>query len=97
MNEKTLQQIVDGRIGGYQAQRILRYSALNPEQKLAHVLEMLVVEGKTKLALMEIAKGLAEECKAWRQTPEGQAWGERKRLDSSAAQHNSGASAPEPT
>lgn len=73
--------------GGAYAPKILRFSSLNPEQQLAFVLELLVTEGKTKLALMEIAKTFAERCTEWKKTPEGQAWDEekaKKRAENSA-------------
>ena len=65
-------------IDGHMAMQILRFTELNPEQKLACVLEQLIVAGKAKLELLEICNGLAKECIEWRKTPEGVAWAEKQ-------------------
>lgn len=72
--EQLARAYVDGRMG----YKIMYYEQLNPEQKLAYVLEKLLGHQKETLALMEVCKLVAEEAVAWKKTPEGVAWAEER-------------------
>lgn len=56
----------------------VRFSQLNPEQQLAHVLEQLVEHQKGHLALLNTLLPLSAACVEWRKTTEGQAWVAKK-------------------
>ena len=89
-NQK-LEALARGHIDGRTAFKVMYYSELNPEQKLAYVLEMLVEHKKGTLALMQTLLLLAEETKVWKDTPEGVAWREaqaKKRADKKAVTAN---------
>lgn len=78
MTPTVLENLAKTHIDGRMAYKILYFEQLNPEQKLAYVLEILLMEGKKKLLLMEACKHLAEETVAWKKTPEGEAWTKQK-------------------
>lgn len=76
--DDALEELAKKHIDGRLAMKALQYTQLNPEQKLACVLEMVLQAGKTKLLMMEVCKHLAEETIAWKKTPEGMAWQQKK-------------------
>lgn len=78
--QKKLETLAKARIDGRTGYQIVYFQDLNPEQKLAYVLEQLVELNKGKLALMETTRLLAQECVEWKKTPEGQAWNEKMRV-----------------
>lgn len=73
-SDDYLRKLAQAHIDGRMAHKILRFGEMNPEQKLAYVLELLVQQKKETLALMQVTQALAEEVKVWKDTPEGQAW-----------------------
>jgi len=76
--DQKLNALAHGHIDGRMAYKIMYYSELNPEQKLAYLMEQLIVVGKEKLALMEVVLLQAKEVVVWKDTPEGVAWREEK-------------------
>lgn len=76
-DQTPLEKLADRRIDPLLAAKAVRFSHLNPEQKLAYVLALMVEQKKETLQLLAACNTLAKECVEWRKTPEGQAWGER--------------------
>lgn len=82
--EDKLQEMSKRHIDGRMAHQIVRFSELNPEQKLAYMLEVLVTHSKATLSLYGVSMALAESCKVWKDTPEGKAWQEKQKAKRAA-------------
>ena len=85
--ENMADQVMQSRF----AIRAVLFSALNPEQQLAYMLERLVEHEKGHLALLNAMLPLTQSCVEWRKTKEGLAWAkqqEQKRAAKAATDHS---------
>lgn len=63
---EALKRLARAHVDGRMAYRILYFQQLNPEQKLAYVLETLIAQKKGELALMNLVVALAPAAAEYR-------------------------------